>query len=740
MAIVSCKLCGGQVELSGKSTSGNCPRCGVPTTFPVIEDERMEKLFARAEEFRRTKDFDKAVAVYESILDFSGEDPDVYWGLFLARSGVVYEEDPATHERVPVCCREASVPILADPDYLNAQKYADEKAREIYAKEALRIAAVQKVRDGADASPDVSTAPAASVPGPSEQADSLLRQIKERYDIGELVQAPVPLDEEPAFRQALKSASPELRDELLEIQRSQCDYAFRQCMETNRASDEAALSQCAAPLADDPNFKLALQCAGPERREQLLRLQYAQSDRFLHACMRKYHVSDAFMLRRCIVDMMTDPDFSAALKCASPEQEEALRLILAHQRKRRIRRYVTLLILFLCIMTFFGSIAAVYMTYPEVGAVFGVTEKQYELAEKHLTGKRGNRIDYVLAAKWFRKAADQKHAAAQFQLGRLYLAGLGVDKDPAEADKCFRRAFGGLRRAAQKGRAREQNLLGDCYLNGWGIEQDEKKAADWYGKAANAKYAPAQYNLGDCYLNGRGVGKDEKKAVEWFRKAERKDSSARIALGDCYLYGRGVEKDGRKGMMYYLMAAKKGDARAKYSLGLFYETGVGAEQDKVEAADWYRQAAEQGLFDGQLALGRCYENGIGVEANGAEAVKWYRMAATGGSELGQYELARCCENGIGMEKNAEEAVTWFRKAAERGLPEARYELGRCCENGIGMKEKDREEAVKWYRLAAEQSNLSAVGALKRLESSVKENADAPVPAEEGAGQSDSMPE
>ena len=905
MAIVPCKLCGGQVDLPEKMTSGACPCCGCPTTFPAVLDDRTEKLYARAEQFRRTKDFDKAVAVYESILDFCPEDPDAYWGLLLSRSGIVYEEDPAAHERAPVCLREVSVSILADPDYMNAQKYADLKAREVYAKEALRIAVVQKVIPPAEtnAAPDPApaeapasaTAPApapTSAPAPAsapastsapapeipddlpklirrvsilleqrewdaaqdfcrkgidldpenpelylmlcmaarqipnenalrescsnltsdrnfqvalklvspdrrsrleeiqqdalvnfhlkkcaeangiqdvsllshcsvslaedesfrtvlknappermnellqiqyDQAEFFLRQLKDRYAVRDLAEAPVPLGEDPAFQLALKSASPELRDELLEIRRSQCGIAFQRCLEANQASDEAALAQCAAPLADDPNFTLALQCAEPERREQLLQIQYAQSDFFLHRCMKKYHVSEAFRLRRCIVDMTTDPDFSAAMKCASPEQMEPLQMILAHQRKRKVRRCVTLLILLACILAFVGTVTSVYMIYPEVGAVFGVIEKQYELAEKHLMGKHDKRIDYILAAKWFRKAADRKHAAAQFQLGKLYLAGLGVEKNPAEAEKCFQRAAFGLRRSAQKGNAREQFLLGECCMNGWGLEKDEKKAVEWYTKAANAKYTPAQCTLGDCYLNGRGVEKDEKKAVEWYRKAERKDSSAMIALGECCMNGRGVKKDEKRGLMYYRMAARKGDVRAKYALGRFYEVGIGVEQDKAEAVEWYCKAAEQGLFDAQITLGRCYEHGVGMEAENTEnAVKWYSRAAMSGSEVGQYELARCCENGIGVEENAEEAVKWYRAAAEHGFPEAQYELARCCENGIGM-EKNDEEAVKWYRKAAEQSNLSAIKALERLGLPVKE--DAGFPTETISGQS-----
>lgn len=48
--------------------------------------------------------------------------------------------------------------------------------------------------------------------------------------------------------------------------------------------------------------------------------------------------------------------------------------------------------------------------------------------------------DRTQAATWFRKAADQNHAAAQAVLGYLYERGDGVKADPAEAAKWYRKA------------------------------------------------------------------------------------------------------------------------------------------------------------------------------------------------------------------------------------------------------------------------------------------------------------
>ena len=52
----------------------------------------------------------------------------------------------------------------------------------------------------------------------------------------------------------------------------------------------------------------------------------------------------------------------------------------------------------------------------------------------------GVKQDYAQAVNWYRKAADQDHAFAQYNLAVLYIKGNGVKKDTAEAVKWFRKA------------------------------------------------------------------------------------------------------------------------------------------------------------------------------------------------------------------------------------------------------------------------------------------------------------
>ena len=48
--------------------------------------------------------------------------------------------------------------------------------------------------------------------------------------------------------------------------------------------------------------------------------------------------------------------------------------------------------------------------------------------------------DEVAAVNWYRKAAEQGHAQAQNNLGRMYQNGLGVSKNRAEAITWYRKA------------------------------------------------------------------------------------------------------------------------------------------------------------------------------------------------------------------------------------------------------------------------------------------------------------
>jgi TPR repeat protein len=57
------------------------------------------------------------------------------------------------------------------------------------------------------------------------------------------------------------------------------------------------------------------------------------------------------------------------------------------------------------------------------------------------------------------------------------------------------------------------------YERGDNVSVNYQTAMEWYRKAADAGYPPAELSLGIMYMSGRGTPKDPKTAVEWFRRA-----------------------------------------------------------------------------------------------------------------------------------------------------------------------------------------------------------------------------
>lgn len=145
MAVLKCKMCGGNIEITENQNIGVCDSCGSTMTIPNVNDERIMNLFDRANHFRLQNEFDKALAAYESILSEDNKNSEAHWGCVLSRYGIEYVKDPSTHKRVPTCHRVQNESVLSDFDYKQAVEYAeDNSVKAIYEKEAEAIAEIQK--------------------------------------------------------------------------------------------------------------------------------------------------------------------------------------------------------------------------------------------------------------------------------------------------------------------------------------------------------------------------------------------------------------------------------------------------------------------------------------------------------------------------------------------------------------------------------------------------------------------
>ncbi|MBX9785882.1 MAG: sel1 repeat family protein [Alphaproteobacteria bacterium] len=123
-----------------------------------------------------------------------------------------------------------------------------------------------------------------------------------------------------------------------------------------------------------------------------------------------------------------------------------------------------------------------------------------------------NMKNFTEAMRWFKKAAAQKYAEAQFSIGVLHDYGLGVPPNHTKAMKWY------LRAAAQKHAGALYSIGVLCEM-GLGVPPDPAVAMEWYLRAAAQNHASAQNNIGFLYAKGEGVPQDNNEAMIWFQKA-----------------------------------------------------------------------------------------------------------------------------------------------------------------------------------------------------------------------------
>ena len=139
MAIIKCKMCGGDLNIIEGSTVAECEYCGTKQTVPSADNEKKLTLFARAGRLLRACEFDKAAGVFESIVADFPEEAEAYWGLVLCKYGIEYVDDPATGKKIPTCHRSSFDSVLDDPNFEQACENTDAVARRVYRDEARQI-------------------------------------------------------------------------------------------------------------------------------------------------------------------------------------------------------------------------------------------------------------------------------------------------------------------------------------------------------------------------------------------------------------------------------------------------------------------------------------------------------------------------------------------------------------------------------------------------------------------------
>jgi TPR repeat protein len=156
----------------------------------------------------------------------------------------------------------------------------------------------------------------------------------------------------------------------------------------------------------------------------------------------------------------------------------------------------------------------------------------------------------------------------QYDLGRLYERGRGVEKNIAEAIKLFQQAVSQSHLPAMA-------RLGLMYRDGKGVKRNYAKSFELFAQSAAKKYNNSYLYLGMSYLGGWGTAADQRKAFEAVKVA--------------------VKKNPKRSVNVLKAEARKGIGPALFILGRLYEEGNGVARNAAHAKQYYDLAAKHGF-------------------------------------------------------------------------------------------------------------------------------------------------
>jgi len=219
---------------------------------------------------------------------------------------------------------------------------------------------------------------------------------------------------------------------------------------------------------------------------------------------------------------------------------------------------------------------------------------------------------------------------------------------------------------AESGDAAAQFQLGRAYIRGQGVEKNQTKGLELISEAAEAGHAEAMAGMGYLHMTGEGLEKDELKALEWLRKAADAGSlKAKGNLGVLLRSGKKIQLSNDESLRLLHEAADAGFIEAKSYLGRLYFTGDALQtQNRKKARSYVQAAAEAGDPECQNIMGV-------IAGRGAESEQWFRRAALQGNAKAQSNLSDRMGAASSASTNRIEALMWLLLAHDQEEPLAK---------------------------------------------------------------------
>jgi SEL1 protein len=354
----------------------------------------------------------------------------------------------------------------------------------------------------------------------------------------------------------------------------------------------------------------------------------------------------------------------------------------------------------------------------------GDVKATFSLGRLHYEGSRTMKRNLRTARSYFMKVARKywakdgsivtedsatgKIAAkAAGYVGRMFLRGEGMEQS-------FDKALTWFRRGLANGDALCEYELGLMYLEGLGVRKDVMAAADYFTEAANQDFASAQVRLAQLFLDQGDVTT----AGRYLEIAARHGHiEAFYHLAELSNHGIGRERSCGMATAYYKLVAEK----VETIHSAFDEANTDYEEGDLEnSLVAYMMAAEQGYENSQANVAYLldeYKSILPLDAlmpwkqrrpsllrNSILAlIYWTRSARQSNIDsmvkMGDYYLG-----GHGIDKDMEKAATCYQTAAEtHQSAQALWNLGWIHENGLGVAQ-DFHLAKRFYDQALETNS------------------------------------
>lgn len=242
---------------------------------------------------------------------------------------------------------------------------------------------------------------------------------------------------------------------------------------------------------------------------------------------------------------------------------------------------------------------------------------------------------------------------------------------------------------ARQGDADSAYRLGQSYETGLGVARDPRQADYWYRIAASGGSGPAAYALGqlaESTERSDGLPQDTDAAIGWYRQAlAAGDPRARERLA---ALGAG-ESEGEK-------PARRAPAPAPAPTRVVAPAPAPAPAPAAPAPTARPEPPAMSSANFDRVVGIWRERGL--EGTDSTAIAALIAAAKQGQPLAQYDLAYAYEHGLGVPAEPVRAYAWYKRAERSNGParirEAAGTNGRLLGDKLSDAQKQAAERIE----------------------------------------------